>query len=160
MRSLRDRRATSRRDGLEYFGSKLLLKWALAHILSSRFFGSLVLSSALQVVSLHIFWRNEGVKLQTKIMGLCAVGVVLTASVTVSLVFINKGRLGAQVRKEVDLLGQDTCRQVALGVRNMLEVYHRSLLANLDRALNAASDLARNQGGSPFTPRKQSPGRP
>ncbi|WP_168175789.1 methyl-accepting chemotaxis protein [Thermogutta terrifontis] len=91
-------------------------------------------------------------KLQTKIMGLCAVGVVLTASVTVSLVFINKGRLGAQVRKEVDLLGQDTCRQVALGVRNMLEVYHHSLLASLDRAIKTASEIARNQGGFSIHP--------
>jgi methyl-accepting chemotaxis protein len=91
-------------------------------------------------------------KLQTRIMGLCAVGVVLTASATVSLVFINKGRLGAQVRKEVDALGQDTCRQVALGVRNMLEVYHRSLLANLDRAIKTASQLAANRGGFSIHP--------
>lgn len=86
-------------------------------------------------------------KLQTRIMGLCAAGVILTASVTVSLVFINKGRLGAQIRNEVDALGQDVCRHIAQDVRHMLEVYHRSLVNRLQFALATAEQLSAQRGG-------------
>ncbi|MGQ9563022.1 MAG: methyl-accepting chemotaxis protein [Thermogutta sp.] len=85
-------------------------------------------------------------KLQTKLVGLSVVGVLLTASVTVGLVVLNKSRLGQQVRNEIDLLGQDSCRRIALDVRAMLEVYHQSLLNSLDRAAKAAENLAARHG--------------
>lgn len=72
---------------------------------------------------------------------------MLTASVTVTLVFVNKGSLEAEVRNEVGALGQDTCRQIALGVHHMLDVYHKALLNRLEHALRAASELCAQSGG-------------
>jgi methyl-accepting chemotaxis protein len=85
-------------------------------------------------------------KLQTKVVGLSVIGVILTACVTVGLVVINKSRLGQQVRTEIDLLGQDSCRHVALDVRRMLEVYHQALLNSLDRGMKAVQETAARYG--------------
>lgn len=85
-------------------------------------------------------------KLQTKVVGLSVIGVLLTASVTIGLVVINKSRLGQQVRTEINLLGRDSCRHVAMDVRRMLEVYHQALLNSLDRGIKAVQETAARYG--------------
>lgn len=85
-------------------------------------------------------------RLQTKVVTLSVVGVLLTASVTTGLVVLNKSRLGQQVRTEIDALGQDSCRHVALDVRGMLEVYHQSLVNTLNRGMKAAEEIAAKYG--------------
>lgn len=85
-------------------------------------------------------------KLQTRIMGLCAAGVILTASVTVTLVFVNRWQLESQVKKELGSLGQDTCSRTALDVYHMLDVYHRALMKRLQHALTTASVLCAKYG--------------
>ncbi len=85
-------------------------------------------------------------KLQTKVVGFSVIGVLLTATVTTGLVAINKSRLGDQVRTEIDALGKESCRHIALNVREMLEVYHKELIKRLDQGMEAAKEMVARSG--------------
>ena len=98
-------------------------------------------------------------KLQTKVVTFSVVGVLLTASVTIGLVVINKARLGEQIRSEINVLGQESCRHVALDVRRMLEVYHQALINSLNRGMKAVEETVARYGDSRSAMRK-SHGRP
>jgi len=74
-------------------------------------------------------------------------GVALTAGITVGLLWVNKGKLSSQVREEVVHLGNDTCRQIAIGVHNLLSTYHQGLVNTLDRGMRVAEKVLSDAGG-------------
>lgn len=83
----------------------------------------------------------------TRVLVVCAGGVVATAGITLGLLLVNRVSLSQRVGKELLMLGDHTCEHVARGVYNMLECYHQSLVRTLDRGMKVAEKVLQDAGG-------------
>jgi methyl-accepting chemotaxis protein len=86
-------------------------------------------------------------KIATRVLLASAAGIICTVGITMGLLWVNKSKLSSQVKKEVVLLGDDTCRHIALGVYNLLSAYHQGLVHTLDRGMRVAEKVLSDAGG-------------
>ncbi len=77
---------------------------------------------------------------RTKILGLSVLGIVITATVIVIAVLLQKGQLHHQLAEEVGRLGRDECAKISKDVYLMLRTSHQKLLKDLEGRLNVARD--------------------
>ena len=80
-------------------------------------------------------------KLKTRFIGLSVLGVLLTATVTVAITFLNKATLQKHIQTEMMALSHDSCAKIALDVHALLDTYHQSLLRRLDYGLRVAERI-------------------
>ncbi len=86
-------------------------------------------------------------KLKTRFIGLSVLGVLLTATVTVAITFLNKATLQKHIQTEMMALSHDSCAKIALDVHALLDTYHQSLLRRLDYGLRVAERIVERHGG-------------
>ena len=83
---------------------------------------------------------------KAKVLGLSLLGIVLTGSILVTVVLLQKGQLRDQITSEVDQLGRDECSKIAKDVYLMLRVHNEKLQAELRNSLQVAREVL-NQSG-------------
>ena len=83
---------------------------------------------------------------KTKILGLSVLGIVLTGTILVTVVLLQRGQLGGQITAEVDRLGREECSKIAKDVYLMLRVHHEKLQTELRNSLNVARDVLGQAG--------------
>lgn len=87
------------------------------------------------------------VRIATRVLVGGVAGAIFTAGITLGLVWINKSKMSSQIKNEVILLGDETCKHVALAVYQLLGTYHQGLVSTLDRGMRVAEKLLSESGG-------------
>ena len=85
-------------------------------------------------------------KFRTKIIGLSAVGIIITGAIVLGVVLVQKSRLNKEVTAELDILARQECSKIARDVYLMLQVHNETLQRKLANDLRVAQDVLSNHG--------------
>ena len=88
---------------------------------------------------------------KTKIINLSISAVVLTITVLIAVISLQKGNLREEVNAELDILARNEVSKIASDVYHMCETQHETLMKHLEYSLNVADDVLKRTGDVSFS---------